>query len=643
MSVGTIIADVARGERNGPWWPEKPPSGQTPEELEALESRPHEVVKANIKRIKERQSYRADRDLLHMCLYGSDPVLGYGVRSYSMIDPTAGEPLAVNVVKSVISTLVSRVVKMKPKANWVTNGGDFALQQQAKKLDKYTDGQFYQNKVYKLNRVVVRDALIFGTGAAKGYEWYGRPKLERAFTPEMLVDDGEAKYGDPPTLYHPMTMNRAVLAEVYPDFREKIWQAAPAKDDDWQSYDTTKDQVEVYRGWHRLSGPNADDGRQIVCLENCTLQYKDYEQESFSGAYAILRYEEPVLGWYGTGLARLLTGKQLEINKLLMEIQSAFHMGSNFRVLVERGSKIIKQHFNNEVGGILEYTGTAPVFAVAQTVHPEKLQHLIWLIEQSFQEAGINQLTAAGQKDPTLKSGKAQQVALDVEDSRYVDFIQSYEEFCLDEADLLFNIAKTLKRPMVMYLGKNVYEEIDISEIDLAKESFALQKFPTSALSTSPDRRMEQVQDLANAGWITPADAKRMLDFPELETAQELDSAPYDIVMQILDGMLEGGDYFAPIPQMDLQLALGLSVNYYLRAKVKFKKTIPEENYQLILRFMAEVSVNIQVANGQEPSADQLAKAGMGQGQPPPPMNGAPPSPQGAPPPEGPQPGAMMQ
>jgi hypothetical protein len=640
LSVGSI-AQAEQDGRSARWWPEPVPKSDSREALEAMETRPHEIVKANLKRIKERQSYRADRDLLHMCLYGSDPVLGYGVRSYAMTDPTAGDPLAVNVVKAVISTLVSRVVKMKPKSNWVTSGGDFYLQQQAKQLDKYTDGLFYQNKVYKLNRIVVRDSLIFGTGAVSGYDWYGRPKVERAFTPEMLVDDGEAKYGDPPTLYHPMTMDKGVVAEIYPAFADKIRAAKPATDDDWQTYDTTKDQVEVYRAWHRKSGPNADDGRRIVCLENCTLEYDDYKHEGFGGSHAFLRYEEPVLGWYGTGLARLLTGKQLEINKLLTEIQQSFHMGSNFRVLVERGSKILKTHFNNEIGGVLEYTGTAPTFAVAQTVHPEKFQHLIWLIQESFQEAGINQLTAAGQKDPTLKSGKAQQVALDVEDSRYVDFIQSYEEFCMEEADLLFNIAKELKRPVVMYLGKNTYEEIDIADIDLTKESFVLQKFPTSALSTSPDRRMEQVQDLANAGWITPADAKRMLDFPDLETSQELDSAPYDIVMESLDLMLEEGEYHAPIPQMDLKLALGLSVNYYLRARVKFKDSVDPKNLGLILQFMSEVSAMLNPpAPPPQPGAAAPQLPPPGPGGPPP---GMPPMPGGEMPQMGPPPGAPIQ
>ncbi len=639
MSAAQVTGGVNRDQR---FWTEDIPDKCTPDTVWVKP--PHQTIKANVKRIRERQSYRSDRDLLHMCLYGSDPVLGYGVRSYALTDPHAGEPLAVNVIKSVISTLVSRVVKMKPKPTYVTQGGDYQLQKQAKQLEKYSEGQFYENKIYRLNRDIVRDACVFGTGGVHGFESGGRSKAERTFMPEYLVDDGEAKYGDPRTHYHPMTIDKMVAQQLWPDFADLIEKAAPAKDDDWQAFDSATDQIEIYRAWHLPSGPKADDGAFAVCTENATLEYDDYKDAQVP--YRFLRYEKPILGWYGTGLAQLLTGKQLEINKLLTEIQRSFHIGSNFRVLVQRGSKIIKSHFNNEIGGILEYTGAAPVFAVAQTVHPEKFQHLVWLITQSFAEAGINESSAAGQKDSTLKSGKAQLVALDVEDSRYAEFVQSYEEFCMDESELLLEVASEIRSHDVMYVGKKQIETIDLSEIKLKKYQYARQVFPTSALATSPDRRMEQVQNLANAGWISPADAKRLLDFPDLETASELDTAPYDITMEMLDNMLEEGKYVAPIPQMDLNLTLGLTVNYYLRARVKWPDS-PPRNMNLLLQFMAETSALLNPpASPTDPTAQMPVEGGPPPGPPgAPPMPGGPmpPMPPGMPPgpPMGPPPGVV--
>jgi hypothetical protein len=227
-------------------------------------------------------------------------------------------------------------------------------------------------------------------------------------------------------------------------------------------------------------------------------------------------------------------------------------------------------------------------------------------------------MSAAGQKDPTLKSGKAQLVAMDVEDSRYTDFVQSYEEFCLDEAELLEDVARETGATQTMYVGKKEVEIVDLAKIDLDRDKYVRKCFPTSALATAPAQRMEQVQNLANAGWITPADAKRMLDFPDLEQASELDTAPYDIVMESLDNMLESGEYRAPIPQMDLKMAVGLSVNYYLRARVRFKAA-PPENLDLILRFMSEASALLNPPQEQPPQPEAAptgASPSIGQGPP---------------------------
>jgi hypothetical protein len=624
-------------QRDLRWWLEEPPA-------DGGKRMAHQAIFGIVNQVKETQSYRTDRDLIHMCLYGSDLVQGFGITSYTMNAAYASAPLSVNIVRSVIDTLLAKIVRSKPKPYWLTSGGDWDLQEQAKKLNKYSEGQFHENKVYRLNRKIARDALIFGTGAVRGHDHGGKPTLERTFTPELYTIDAEAKYGDPRSLFQIRTMDKLVLIQLFPEFEQEIENAGSATESSRfeRSDESTlsKDQVEVVEAWHAPSGPDASDGRDCIAIQNCTLQFG--ESDGFQ--HRFLRYCEPVLGWYGSGLAQLLAGKQLEINKLLTEIQRSFHIGSNFRVLCERGSKIIKSHFNNEIGGILEYTGAAPTFAVAQTVHPEKFQQLLWLIESSFNEAGINASTAAGQKDTTLKSGKAQIVAMDVEDSRYTDFAQAYEEFCMDEAELLLDMAKRSGRKPVIYVGKREVEEIELPQ--LGHTPTVLQVWPTSALASAPAQRMEQVQDLANAGWISPARGKRLLGFPELEEDAELDDASYNSVRDALADMLVNGEYQGPLPQMDLKEALDTSVRFYLWARRTYKKRQPE-NLDLILQFQAECEDMLNAGQAgvpaPQPSGDQgvIGAPTVPGGTPGAPPEGGPP-PMG-PGPQGPPPGAMIQ
>ncbi|MES2359933.1 MAG: hypothetical protein V4529_16460 [Gemmatimonadota bacterium] len=621
MSSLAVTGGEARDQR---WWPKD-------EKGDPIQPA-HDAIFSIVNRIKENQSARTDRDLIHYCLYGADLVQGFGVTSYTTQAAYASAPLSVNIVRSVIDTLLAKIVKGKPRPFWLTSGGDWDLQQQAKQLNKYSEGQFYENKVYRLNRKVVRDALIFGTGGVRGHDNDGQPTLERTFTPECYVADADAKYGDPRCLYQQRTMDKLVLTEKFPKFAAEIDRAGWDDRGRWTAGDMVpSDQVEVCEAWHLPSGEGASDGRDAIVIPGATLQFGD----STGFQHRFLRYCEPVLGWYGSGLAQLLAGKQLEINKLLMEIQRSFHVGSNFRVLCERGSKILKSHFNNEIGGILEYTGAAPTFAVAQTVHPEKFQHLLWLVDASFREAGINAMTAAGQKDPTLKSGKAQEVALDIEDSRYADFAQAYEEFCMDEAELLLDMAKRSGRKPVIYVGKRETEEVELP--DMKRQPTVLQVFPTSALASAPAQRMQQVQDLAGAGWITPAEGKRLLDFPELEEAAEMGDASYNNVRECLARMLTDGEYQGPLPQMDLDEALETSVDFYLWARNKYRKS-PPANLDLILQFQADVEelMNAGKSAGQDP---QLSGMSPVVGAPVP--GGTPGGP--APPPQGPPPGSVLQ
>jgi hypothetical protein len=625
----TITGGTLRDLR---WWLEEEPE-------KGRKRMSHQTIFAIVNQLKETQSYRTDRDLIHMCLYGSDLVQGFGITSYTMNAAYSAAPLSVNIVRSVIDTLLAKIIRSKPKPYWLTSGGDWELQEQAKQLNKYSEGQFHENKVYRLNRKVARDALIFGTGAVRGHDFGGKPTLERTFTPELYVNDAEAKYGDPRSLFQLRTMDKLVLKEMFPEYEQEIEDAGSVTETSRfeRQGETTlaKDQIEVAEAWHAPSGPDADDGRYGAFIDNCTLEF----DKSAGFDHKFLRYCEPVLGWYGSGLAQLLAGKQLEINKLLTEIQRAFHVGSNFRVLCERGSKIIKSHFNNEIGAILEYTGAAPVMAVAQTVHPEKLQHLVWLIESSFNEAGINATTAAGQKDPTLKSGKAQIVAMDVEDSRYTDFAQAYEEFCMDEAELLLEMAKRSGRRPVIYVGKREVEEVELPQ--LGHTPTVLQVWPTSALASAPAQRMEQVQDLANAGWISPARGKRLLGFPELEEDAEMDDASYNTVRDMLADMLVNGEYHGPLPQMDLKEAMDTSVRFYLWARRTYKKR-PPENLDLILQFQTECEELLNSGQAAAPTPQLSGDQGvigapvpggtpgaMPGGGEPPPMG---PGPQGAPP-----------
>ena len=119
------------------------------------------------------------------------------------------------------------------------------------------------------------------------------------------------------------------------------------------------------------------------------------------------------------------------------------------------------------------------------------------------------------------------------------------------------------------------------------------------------------------AGWVTPEEGRRLLDFPDLEASTNLAVAQLDDIDKTIDNMLEHGKGSQPEPFQNLQLGLKRMGLAYLRARVE---GYPEDRLDLLRGWMS----NAQAL---------LAKADAANAPPPPAgPPGAPPGPPGSPP-----------
>ena len=142
------------------WWPDPGKGDET--------NAPHTKVFTALRRIQSRQSYRAARDALHLQLFGDLRYVGYHPTQadfnwYDLFDAQSTE----NVIRSVVQTHHAKIVKNKPRATCVTEGGNWEFRQRAKNMDKFVSGQMYQRDGYTLTNDGLMHALIVGTGAIK--------------------------------------------------------------------------------------------------------------------------------------------------------------------------------------------------------------------------------------------------------------------------------------------------------------------------------------------------------------------------------------------------------------------------------------------------------------------------------------------
>ncbi len=498
------------------------------------------------------------------------PLFGMAGTSLNRMSQNNQLPLdrpTMNVVQSCVDTLVSRLTQSKPRPVFLTDNGDYKARNLAKQLNSFIMGEFYRSKAYDLGTQALRDAAVLGTGCLKIYE--GQDKqvhLERVLFTELLVDPNDSLYGEPRQMYQLKLVDREVLAEMFPEKRNDIMRTEQAfPDTAGDSSRTASDQVMVIEGWHLPSGPDAKDGRRIIACTNVCLLDEEYNKEKFP--FVFIHYSQRLLGFFGQSLAEQLMGTQVEINKLLMTISRSINLVGVPRVFVEDGSKVVKAQLNNDVGSIVTYRGTKPVYEVAPCVPAEVYAQLQRLVDYAYQQSGISALSAASKKPAGLDSGAALREYDDLQSDRFATLSKRYDNFYVDMAYQIIELAKDIAERdgsyTTVYPNKDGTREVNLPEVDLLKNTYIIQCFDSSSLPRDPAGRLQKIIEMIQSGMVDIQEGRRMLDFPDLEQVEKLANSGEERILYVLDNIIEKGEYTPPDPFMDLNLAVKLSNQYY--------------------------------------------------------------------------------
>ena len=566
----------------------------------------------------------------------------YGNRNYQSNTPGGysvnlndwDDKVTLNVIKSVCDTVTSRIAKSRPMPRFLTSGGNYSLRRRAQLLEKYVDAQFYLSKIYQVAPAVFQDACVFGTGIMKIYQQGEKICAERIHPREVYVDQAEGYYGEPQSMYQVKYINRDILHALFPDKKAIIdaaWNDGVNDDDVGPAVrsQTTVDQVKVVEGWHLPSGADATDGKHQIVVNGGVLFEEDWEYDYFP--FVCINWSDRLRGFWGIGLAEELTGIQIEINRLLMKIQKAFHLLAVPWVLVEASSKIKKAHINNQIGAIIPFTGTPPIVRPNQTISPEIFAHLDRLYQRAYEIAGVSQLSATSLKPGGLDSGVALREYSDIETERFAVVSRKYEQMFLDCARRVVDLGKKISKEnpdytVVAEQDKYTIQEIKFSEVDMDRDAYVLKVFPSSSLPRTPAGRLAMVQDLLNNQMIDIEEAKRLLDFPDLEKSMQLDRAASDSIDRMIENILDKGQYEAPEPFIDQKLALKKAMASYNKA---VNQNVPESHLRLLRQFMTAVNEQIRKAQIQQQQNTMAAnglQGAMVPGAPPAPgMDGQPP------------------
>lgn len=550
--------------------------------------------------LRENQQFRARQAALFARLYGNTSVFNFIGSNLSTMDSNKGLPMdrpTFNLIQSCTDTLVSRISQSRPAPVFLTDNSDYKERNLAKKLNNFILGEFYQMKAYEKAAICLRDAMVEGTGVLKVFTTSDKKVgLERVLLTELFVDLNEARDGDPRQIYQFKLIDREVLKDCFPKFKSQIETAASSTvDNSPESQSTVSDMVMVVEGWRLPSGKDAGDGRHTIACSEGVIFDEKWEKDKFP--FIFLHYSNRLAGFWSQGLAEQLMGTQLEINSLLYTISRAIKLVGVPRVFQEQGSKVQKAHHNNDVGVIITYSGTKPIYEVAPCVPQEMYAQLQRLIDYGYQQCGVSALQATSQKPAGLNSGEAIRSYDDISTDRFAALSRRYDNLFIDLAYQVIDLAKEIAEEegsyQTVYPNKNGAKQIDLPKMSLLKNPFVIQCFNMSSLPRDPAGRMQKITEMIQSGMITIKEGRRLLDYPDLDQVEKLANASEERIYQILDEIIEEGKYTPPDSFMDLGLAKDITVQYYnLYASAKLE----EEKQQMIRDFYAQVLDEVQAA-----------------------------------------------
>lgn len=549
--------------------------------------------------LKDQQNYRYRQAGIFARLYGNLPLFNVVGSTLNKIDMRNNLPVdrpTMNVVQSCVDTLVSRITQSRPRPVFLTDNSDYKERNLAKRLNNFIVGELYQCKGYELGELMLRDASVLGTGIIHDFEKDKRVALERVLEPELLVDQNDSLYGNPRQLYRVKLVDKGMLQDALPEYKSVIQKAQAAYPDNGSdAQKTVADQIMVVEGWHLPSGKEAGDGMHVIACDAGLIFDEVYDKDTFP--FTFLHYSPRLTGFWGQGLAEQLMGTQVEINKLLATITASINLVGVPRVFVEDGSKVVKAHLNNQVGAIVTYRGTKPIYEVAPCIPQEVYAQLQRLIEYAYQQSGVSALAATSQKPAGLNSGEAIRNYDDLQSDRFAALSKRYDNAFINLAyritDRAKDIAERDGKYQSVYPGKDGTRKIDLPAAKLLDNPFVIQCYDASSLPRDPAGRLQKVTEMAQAGMISMQEARRLLDYPDLEQVDKLSSAQEERILQILDEIVEDGKYTAPDPFMDLQLATELVTQYY---NLYVPAKLEESRAEMLRTFFTQVGALKQEA-----------------------------------------------
>jgi hypothetical protein len=350
--------------------------------------------------------------------------------------------------------------------------------------------------------------------------------------------------------------------------------------------------------------------------------------------FAILTYDTPNTGFWGTGIAQMLEGYQVSINNSNSHLNEMYELSGKY-IILRDGSGVFKYDIQNNLRILHCKPGPYdPTVFDADFVNEHLRMRPMELVERGLNASGVSQMAAQSQKPAGIEAGVALQTLDDIESQRHIVFGRRFESWCMDVMRLLIECVKKIAKDFGDYAVKvplkGAYLDLKWSDVEI--DGFQLQMQSIGQLYLSFTGKLDKLKSLFDAGLIDGATFMRYLDAGDIQAELDLETVHQTIVDEMIESMLDSDaegvaandndDYLAPYGDLPLDWAHKRAHQRKLQAQME---GAPQHVLDLMVRFIDDLEflMDQQKATAMTPDGGPIPAGAA------PPVPGAPPGPVG--------------
>lgn len=497
----------------------------------------HDRVVAHGKALRSLYSSAHKRDRVHERLYEGTDLKRNG-SALQILREQGFSVARLNVVESVINTVVSRLSKSRPMPSIVVDDADWSLKRKSKQYRKFIVGEMLQTDFDARSKEALLDGGVIGVGLTTIDDCGNGDRViaERMLREELFYDPRECKYGKPWNAIRIRRFARDHLMELYPEFARQIQSAEPSLrlpsedlDDDTSTTDLD-DYVDVFEAIHRER--QEGDGRRALCIDNATLVAEPWEFPRFP--WATFKWQKPRRGVWSRGLVHKLKDIQHRINCIVRDIQMNIQAVGRGHYLMQEGMALPTEALTGFSPFVMKYKGNQPPQWNAPAPFSQaQIGALEFFINQAYELPGTSRLSATSKSSLGAgASGVALDTQYDIESDRYAMEESQYADYRLEAAQLYIDASKRVakkrkdgeaRKPYVSgFQHGDAIEKLEHDKVSLETDQYKLQLEPVGFLPTTRAGKLSAVGQLSQAGIIPQWLAAAMFDEPDLMRANRI-------------------------------------------------------------------------------------------------------------------------